>query len=110
MSKKAFNVVVQTAVYNETNSICMFIIPRVQDGEAIFLERSTSIPSHFCQPKDLQLHSVQRSDLGTESFTLIRFLTLNEESANFILRLLQYLLTNMRAVRRAKLERGRYSF
>ena len=60
-------------------------------------------------PAHLNLYTTQeRSDLGVESFTLIRLLILNEENANFMLRLLQYLLTNVRTLRWAKFERGRY--
>ena len=56
-------------------------------------------------PAYVNLYTTQeRSDLGTESFTLIRFLILYEENANLILRLLQYLLTNVRTLRWAKLE------
>ena len=60
-------------------------------------------------PAQVNLYTTQeRSDLGTESFTLIRFLILDEENANLILRLLQYLLTNVQTLRWAKFERGRY--
>ena len=50
----------------------------------------------------------EQSDLGAEYFTLIRILILNEENAQLMLRLLQYLLINVRTLRWAKLVRGRY--
>jgi len=60
-------------------------------------------------PAQVNLYTTQeRSDLGTESLTFIRFFILKEENANLIVRLLQYLLINVRTLRWAKLEKGRY--
>jgi len=60
-------------------------------------------------PAHVNLYTTQeRSDLGTESLTFIRFFTLKEENANLIVRLLQYLLINVRTLRWEKLEKGRY--
>ena len=60
-------------------------------------------------PAQVNLQTTQeRSDLGTESFTLIKSLILKEENANLIVRLLQYFLINVRTLRWAKLEKGRY--
>ena len=64
----------------------------------------------------MELHSArvnlyttkERSDLDTESFILTKFLILNEETANLMLRLLQYLLNNVQTVRWVNFERGRY--
>ena len=51
-------------------------------------------------PAQVNLQTTEeRSDLGTESFTLIKSLILKEENANLIVRLLQYLLINVRTLR-----------
>jgi len=61
-------------------------------------------------PTYAELHSAQinlyttleRNDLGTESLTFIKFLILNEENTNLMLRFLQYRLTMVRILRWAK--------
>ena len=60
-------------------------------------------------PSQVNIYGTQeRRDLGTESFTFIRFLILKEDNASLILRLLQYLLINVQTLRWEKLEKGRY--
>ena len=51
-------------------------------------------------PAQVNLQTTEeRSDLGTESFTLIKSLILKEENANLIIRLLQYLLIKVHILR-----------
>ena len=51
-------------------------------------------------PSHVNLQATQeRSDEGTESLTLIRFLIVQEADASFIVKLLQYLLINVQPLR-----------
>ena len=67
-------------------------------------------------PTYAELHSAQINlyttlelyDLGTESLTFIKFLILNEENTNLMLRFLQYRLAMVRILRWAKLDKARY--
>ena len=51
---------------------------------------------------------MERSVLGTESLTSIKFLILKEENTSFIFRSLQYRLTKVCSLRLVKLDQGRY--
>jgi len=54
----------------------------------------------YKHPAQVNLYTTQeRSDLGTQSLTEVKFLTLKDENSNLMLRFLQYVLASIRTLR-----------